>query len=152
MLEWSDDLSIGNSVLDEQHKAFFGLARRLNASASTGADKDELRPMLADLVAYEEHHFVEEEQWMMRVGYPNVSEHQKMHDAAAAQIHDALIGHIDGPQLYGFLLGFLNVWLVNHVMGADKAFADWLARNPHQSPAVLSHPPHRDLPPSRAAD
>lgn len=126
-MEWSDALSIGIPEIDAQHCVFVGLLDRLRAlSGEPGVSRAALRTLLADLVTYAEHHFVDEEQRMILAGYPGASEHAAVHDAAARRIHDLLIRDADEVELYRFLGTFLKAWLINHIMGDDKAFGDWL--------------------------
>jgi len=127
-MEWSDALSIGIPEIDAQHRVFLGLLDRLRAvSGEPGANRNELRLLLADLVTYAEHHFVDEEERMVAAGYPGAAAHAAVHDAAARRIHDLLIRDADEVELYRFLGAFLKAWLVNHIMGEDRAFGDWLA-------------------------
>jgi len=136
MIEWSDELSIGVDAIDDQHCAFVGLVNRFSALNRSGASNEAMRSILADVVSYAEIHFIDEEDLMRRAGYPELAEHMKAHDAAAAKIHDMLIRDADGPELYGFLASFLKTWLLTHIMSSDKAFGDWLKANHPEAPAV----------------
>lgn len=123
VMEWSDALSIGIPEIDAQHRVFVGMLDRLRAvSGEPGANRNELRVLLSDLVTYAEHHFVDEEERMVAAGYPGAA----AHDSAARRIHDLLIRDADEVELYRFLSAFLKAWLVNHIMREDKAFGDWL--------------------------
>lgn len=140
MIDWTDALGIGIPEIDDQHRTFIGLLNRLSTmSAAPDVGRPELRLILADLVTYAEHHFIDEEQHMHRTGYPGVAEHQAKHDAAAAKIHDLLVKEAEEAELYRFLGEFLNAWLVNHIMGEDKAYGEWLAE-PTRATVRLTRP------------
>lgn len=129
MIEWADALSIDVAEIDDQHRIFIGLVNRLNAFSQSRASRAELKTILADLVCYAEVHFLDEEEWMRRSGYPQLKEHAQEHSAAAAAIHDMMFRDIEGLELYGSLGAFLMPWMVNHIMKHDKAFGEWLRLN-----------------------
>lgn len=129
MIEWSDSLSIGIPEIDDQHRVFIGLLNRLDAVSTSEAGKSELREILAEVVSYAEHHFIDEERHMVRAGYPLVTEHIGKHDAAAAKIHDLLTRDADEIELYRFLSNILESWLTTHIMADDKVFGAWFWRH-----------------------
>ncbi|HYG88561.1 MAG TPA: bacteriohemerythrin [Azospirillum sp.] len=126
MIEWSEEMSVGIADIDRDHQAFVCMVNRFNTYPRLGASREEMRRMLADLVSYAENHFVREEAYMRRAGYPDLAGHIAGHDAAAAKIHDLLIRNVDEIELARFLGNFLEAWLVGHILGEDWAFGEWL--------------------------
>jgi len=74
LLEWTADLQLGESVMDETHREFVDLLNRLGA---TGGDA-----LLDDLDAFIAHtveHFAQEERWMEEIAFPPLHCHHNEH-------------------------------------------------------------------------
>ncbi|WP_448187249.1 bacteriohemerythrin [Azospirillum sp. sgz301742] len=129
MIKWSDALLIGIPEIDDQHRAFVTLVDRFQALSQHHPSRDKLRAILVDLMSYAEVHFIAEERHMRCAGYPRLVAHALKHHAAAASIHALLAQDTGSIERYRFLANFLKTWLVDHIMGDDKAFGAWIERN-----------------------
>jgi len=135
MIKLPDSPAIGIPEIDEQHREFIALIKRLHTLSRTDVSRKELRTTLAELMAHAQKHFTDEEAHMRRTGYPLLAEHEAEHDAAAAKIHALLVHDADEPDLYRFLSNFLATWVTRHIMGRDGEFGKWLQTGllPNQS-------------------
>tara|TARA_R110001592_G_C13189203_1_gene752164 strand:+ start:620 stop:1021 length:402 start_codon:yes stop_codon:yes gene_type:complete len=114
-LTWSEDLSVGNEIIDSQHKKLFELFEDITRNPQTNLDR-----ILEEVGNYINLHFAEEERWMARVGYPDISEHRQTHKAFVDSTLRMKMDHIMGGKLSPKqLTKFLQTWLVEHIQGCD---------------------------------
>ena len=128
MIRWSDALLVGIPEIDDQHRAFVSLVDRFQDLSRTDPCDKTLRAILIDVMSYADAHFVAEERHMRCAGYPRLIEHAIKHHAAATSIHTLLAQETGSVDQYRFLVNFLKAWLVDHIMGDDKAFGVWMER------------------------
>lgn len=127
LLHWSDDMSVGNAALDEDHRQLFRLLAELHDDIANHAVQDG-RDRLAQLAAYAKLHFRKEEALLRSHGYPRLTAHQSMHDALAQDLAEALMDQAEGPdpdlitKLYNFTLN----WLRHHILEEDMAYSEFL--------------------------
>jgi hemerythrin len=126
-IEWSPALEIGRPVIDRQHQRLFALA------ADMVADRDQVRAMrtLAALSEYVIVHFRDEEKLLEDVGYPGLAEHKKLHEGFRRRLAK-LYANASGMRLDDIAAEvrlLINEWLANHILGADRQYADYLAEH-----------------------
>ena len=123
LMVWKDAYSVGNEVLDNQHKQLIELINKL------GSDAD-LAEVLEGLRRYGETHFQTEEGLLAAAGYPDLAEHQKFHDAFRAWLDGVMEAYQpsgDDVAVRRDIHHYLCVWLANHLLVQDQAFASWVA-------------------------
>lgn len=125
-LVWNENFATGVPEIDEQHMI---LVHTLN-EAGTKLDKDAsietLQQITQDLLSYALYHFETEEELMQEYGYAERAEadagrHLEQHRAFSTKVVAVREGLKSGtPVAPAELLGFLNDWLVNHILNTDK--------------------------------
>ena len=80
MIEWDNSYSIHNAHIDAQHKQLFDLAKQAYVMLNRRVTPEEIREMLLGFFNYIKEHFHDEEQYMEKIGYPNLEEHRKIHN------------------------------------------------------------------------
>ena len=119
---WKDAYSVGNEVLDSQHKELIELVNEVNGDA-------DLAEVLEGLRHYREVHFRTEEDLLQAADYPDLEEHRKFHDAFRSWLDGVMAAHRTGHDddaVRWNVHHYLCVWLANHLLVHDKAFAPWL--------------------------
>lgn len=128
-INWSDSLSVGVTLFDDDHKKLVALANKLHESITVGAQQTVLAPILKELVNYTVFHFGHEEGMMLQYAYPEYQNHKKEHDALVAKVQDYYDQVMQGKTSISLsLIGFLKDWLVNHIMGSDKQYNEFFAK------------------------
>jgi hemerythrin-like metal-binding protein len=119
---WKDAYSVGNELLDSQHKRLIELANELNGDADLGE-------VLDGLSRYGDAHFRAEESLLEAADYPDLEQHRKYH----AAFRDWLEGVVeayrsggDGAVVRRDVHHDLSIWLANHLLVSDQAFEPWL--------------------------
>jgi hemerythrin len=119
---WKEEYSVGNALLDEQHRRLIELVNRV--------DGDEpLDDILVALQNYAEEHFRDEERLLESVGYPDLDKQQHQHGAFSAwldRLHRQHREEGDSAVTRHDLQRYLRVWLANHLLVYDMAFKSWL--------------------------
>ena len=126
MTEWTPNLSTGNDLLDDQHKAIFEWLAELESAAT---DERTLFGAYAitRLKNFTRTHFAAEEALMKEAGYPGLAEHIAEHEAfraRLAEIHLKSIGEDVSPET----VRFLTDWLTHHIVETDMAYVPSLKK------------------------
>ena len=122
-MEWQQDLSVGDTALDNDHRAIFKLIDKVQSAAESGLDSTLIEIALDRLVGYANGHFAREEEFMRRMRYPHIERHRTQ--------HRAMIDHLrvlqsrfdqDDENIGEDLVVFLNDWWYVHILQEDMAY------------------------------
>jgi hemerythrin len=130
LFEWHSDLRLDVPEIDRQHSELLRRARDLDVAAEAGATPEDLTRKLEALVEFTEEHFRSEEALMTAWGYDGYAAHHAGHEKLLDQIHllrDEFRGGSIDPTS-PLLRLFVQVWTRDHIVGPDKAFADYLRK------------------------
>lgn len=126
---WKDDLSIGVTQIDSQHKELIQRIDSLFEACNKGKGRDEVQKVIDYLGDYVVTHFSDEEGLQKKYGYPGYNNHKAMH-AQFIKDFEALKGSFnkDGvtPSLIIKMNKLLIDWLLNHIKKADKELGTYL--------------------------
>ncbi len=123
---WSKDYSIENERLDDHHKLFFDLFKRLHDAVTDVNSTEDFNNILADLGKYAATHFTYEEIHMLDISYDHIKEHAAQHAIFKAKIKEFnRIRNVVSREPKLDLLDFLNKWMQGHIVGEDKKLAEW---------------------------
>lgn len=129
---WDPCFVTGLPVVDEQHHRLVDLINHFGerVTGQEGASFEEMRTVLADLIAYAEHHFRDEEDFMASVGVdPRLSSEQgRSHTDFLGEVIHVQAGLTPGntgnaTKLHAFLVH----WLAHHILGSDQSMARQIA-------------------------
>ncbi|MCH7930611.1 MAG: hemerythrin family protein [Proteobacteria bacterium] len=130
--EWSEAMSLGEPLLDADHKCLIGLINRLHESLQDGTGSDVLDEIFDGLIAYIEFHFAREEKVIEACGYPGAKAHQEEHAEFTQHIYDLRDRRVRGigPAITHESLHYLRNWLNHHILIQDMAYKPYLEHNP----------------------
>ena len=135
-IRWDNALSVHNDELDLQHKELIRLYNELHRSLTTDTPKEASSTKAKTLdavVEYSSYHFRCEEEHMESISFPGLELHRKEHQELTRRIrqyHDDLkSGRI---VLSNTIIKFLRNWILEHVAGADRQYADFSAAKTQQ--------------------
>jgi hemerythrin len=123
-----DDLRLSVPRMDREHAALFQMAAELrgalDSSLPTSQPINRLLREFNDAVAA---HFASEEEFMQSRGYPlwrdHAAEHQRLLEQLAAAKTDIATATFNPC---GLLAAFVDVWYTQHILKADRSFAEYL--------------------------
>ncbi|XOQ49135.1 MAG: Bacteriohemerythrin [Eubacteriales bacterium] len=129
MAMWRDNLKIGVSSIDGQHKELCDRIDQLFAACNQGKGREEILKTLEFLEGYTIKHFSDEEKLQLSSTYPKYKEHKEMHEFFKKKIADlknditkngASIAVISKTNY------FLMDWLLNHIQKVDVELAKYI--------------------------
>jgi hemerythrin len=123
-LVWKNEYSIGHFQTDNEHKELISLANKVIQFSNTGEDIQKIRGALKALLQYTIIHFRNEEQYMERLGYPEIEHHKECHAELIARLDEVIAGNSDVNDLVHGLKRLMVVWVIEHIINEDLKIAD----------------------------
>jgi hemerythrin len=112
---WTDDYSVGDEILDNQHKHLFELGNQIQDT-----DKSSARKYVMELYKYIRTHFIHEERHMQSSQYPFIEKHKTLHEQLITDLNELTQNFtIDD---FDLLVVFLHDWFIKHVLMEDKKY------------------------------
>ena len=123
-LVWGDHLLMGHGPMDELHEEFVELIALLQT-----AEDSELPSLLQAMESHLQHHFAEEDQWMLSTGFPPRDCHIDEHAAVLKSVAEVRVKLAEGNvALCRDLTQALVDWFPGHATHLDSALAHWLSK------------------------
>lgn len=117
--KWNKKYSVGNHLIDSQHKDLFVLVGNISDSE----DLDEISDAVTELYKYTRVHFSTEEAEMKKYDFPQYYQHADLHDSLVSELIKVTSNPISNTVAIKEFQNFLHEWLVDHIMGEDQKFA-----------------------------
>lgn len=130
--EWSPAFSVGNPILDEQHRKLLAICKGLVLCGELrGAERvSRFHELLDEIARFAREHFKTEENILANVGYSDLEEQKREHlefeERFTEILCDASTGTIDIPEISRFV----SDWWLNHIQIADMRYKESLSRLP----------------------
>lgn len=127
-LVWSQVFSVGVPVFDAEHQGLIALINRCHEMHLEGAAPAAVYEVLNALVRYAEEHFAHEQGAMERHHYPERLRHGREHDRLLEEVF-ALNRRLSAgeAEVGEDVLAFLREWLLQHILHADRGYADFFS-------------------------
>ncbi|WP_304350143.1 bacteriohemerythrin [Comamonas testosteroni] len=123
-LVWGDHLLMGHGPMDELHEEFVELIALLQT-----AEDSELPSLLQAMQTHLQHHFAEEDQWMLSTAFPPRDCHIDEHAAVLKSVAEVRVKLAEGNvALCRDLTQALVDWFPGHATHLDSALAHWLSK------------------------
>jgi hemerythrin-like metal-binding protein len=127
-MRWTSDLAIDDSQIDFQHRQLLDAMDDLEAAIAAG-DPGPLATTAAFLRQYALVHFADEERICALAGWPGLAEHRTLHAVFRSRLASLEAALLRGDLRAGkAALDFLSAWIIEHIRGADRQFADTVRR------------------------
>ncbi len=128
--EWNDSLSLGISIIDNQHKKLVGLINQLNDAMKNGHGSDVIRKIVDELVTYTISHFGTEEKYFKQFNYAETNAHVGEHEAFVKKV-SSFVDEMNNSSkaLPITVMNFLWDWLRKHIMVSDKKYVELFKAN-----------------------
>ncbi len=125
---WTPEYSVGNVLLDQQHKKLLALcADAANCMEDNSkAGRELFHSILHELCNYADIHFQTEENLLAGHNYPGLSEQKSEHTEYRAQLCDFLFAATTGTIDKTGLHQYLSVWWQHHILESDMQYSDFL--------------------------
>ncbi|QQS05350.1 MAG: hemerythrin family protein [Fibrobacterota bacterium] len=124
-LDWNETFSIGEPLLDAQHRELFDIANSLPENN----DRAQVRTCVMRLFRYTREHFSAEEDYMRSVGYPNLEQHTRIHEKLIEQLSLIAQEPLGTTAADLSFKRFVLQWLTDHILICDKAIQKFVAQS-----------------------
>jgi hemerythrin len=128
-ITWTSDLSVEIELIDEQHKMLIKHLNDLSQSLESGQGPAKIATTLNFLIDYTKFHFTAEEKHMAANGYPELENHQKMHEefkTTLSNMEEELEEEGATKLLADSIDTLLVKWLFEHIRTIDVMFGKFL--------------------------
>jgi len=127
-MAWNEAFSVGNAMLDSDHRILLNLLNQLHDAIDTGQSREVVGTVINVLAEYAEHHFRREEEMMAAAGYPDLAAHREQHQALEARVRELRDRWHAGERrvLDEDVVSVLKKWLTDHILGTDKSYSPWI--------------------------
>ena len=119
---------IGIEIADKHHKNLLDIVNELYDSLLKGANKELILHYLKRLELFSLTHFKAEEELMLRVGYPDFTNHKAIHAKFIEEMYEFKILNQLKP-IGKDLITYLISWIMEHILVVDKKYADFIKDN-----------------------
>lgn len=129
MIEWTKDLDVEDSFINEQHKTLIGKLNEFLFALKKGKGKEEIFKTLKFLDNYAIFHFDAEENYMKKINYPDYSIHKEKHIYLKNELKNYNDRIKKESESLTFILNFASFftdWLLNHIKKEDKKIGEFL--------------------------
>lgn len=126
-VEWHEGLSVGNRIIDAQHKKLFDIVNRLALAISEPKSRRSLAGVAEELQRYAAVHFHHEEAKMREANFPDLVAHRIEHQLFEEKLK-SLVGPLQSGSTFtaSTTLRWLTDWIGDHITLVDHKYVDWL--------------------------
>lgn len=123
--DWDDKYSIGNAMVDAEHKKLFELAKTAYIYANKSISKEQMKEIIAGFFSYMKEHFAHEEEYQKSIGYPGLEEHSKIHKEIVHSMSELITKTKNINEMKENLVMIAKSWLLEHIMQEDMKIEEW---------------------------
>jgi len=120
-MEWSEELSVGVAIIDEQHKKLLDIVNMAHES-DLNKDKEDGEKVFAELIEFARVHFTTEEDFFKKCKYSGAGEHIAEHVSLIEKLLMFKDKFDKGECDCHEFLEFLKVWLEDHLKVMDHKY------------------------------
>ncbi len=137
-IHWQQSYAIDNGTIDKQHRSWIALYNDLDKVLSEGSLEQYAQAKLKALQAMHEYtlyHFHFEENYMKSIGYPDLTQHWRLHKDFNYRIFEYIRRIESGSVVFNTeIISIIRSWLLNHIQKEDMKI-----RHFHDSQLASQH-------------
>jgi hemerythrin len=121
---WNDSYSVGVPALDDQHKKLVSMINQLadcHAARNCGSS-GACHEVLARMFDYSQVHFKAEEDYLHRIGYPQLADQKIEHAAFVGKMATFSMAAAEGVPDEAAVHRYLKDWLLSHILESDMQY------------------------------
>ena len=126
LIEWTDEISVGVKVLDDDHKILIGMINELQDALCKGFGLERIEKTFDQLEDYTHTHLSREESLMKSTGYVGYEEHKLAHGVWIRRLQEFKDKYykeeVRSPHIE--MNRFLQSWLFDHIKGVDFLYRE----------------------------
>jgi hemerythrin len=131
LVTWSNSLSCGVKLIDDQHMELVRLVNDLfhHVTGNQNQEHDYFNNVIHELVKYVRVHFATEEKIMQATKFSGYPEHKKAHESFVATVAQNIKDYQDGKRLtLSTFTKYLKDWILSHIAVMDKQYFEYFKK------------------------
>lgn len=122
---WTKDMSVGEKHIDEQHQGLLSQTNKIIYAIASGNRLSVVDEALSFYDKYISDHLAYEEEYMRKIGYPNIEQHLEQHKSFINTYNllkeKRKSGVSDNELIFEFEAHIGN-WWIEHIGKVDKQY------------------------------
>jgi hemerythrin len=134
LIEWTEDLSVKNGVIDGQHKQLIAKMNEFIGLVDKGKGEDKILEIIDFLFEHLNQHIDYEEKYMLKYEFPGLEEHKIEHQKMlnitkkiSERFDEVGVSHEFALEIKKNLFD----WFVSHLKTYDLQYADFIREFPN---------------------
>ncbi|MBC7951831.1 MAG: hemerythrin family protein [Rhodospirillaceae bacterium] len=129
-VRWKDGFSVGDPLIDEQHRAFFDEVNAVAAQLDSDNPREAVIKFYRTFFSSLLQHFRDEEALLARIQYNELDNHRAEHEALLASVStfEGLLLTCEDIHELRFVVKRLFVALIEHVVTEDMRYKTFVLR------------------------
>ena len=130
-MEWTDKLSVGYQLIDNQHKELINRVNMLLSAMAEGQGRNKLAETIKFIEDYVVVHFGTEEELMKKHTYPGYTLHKMEHEKLVSDFLEKKGAMEKNPPTSADVIktyNWLADWVTNHITATDIKLGPFLER------------------------
>lgn len=128
-IEWNESLKTGIPIIDSEHQELIVMLNRLGRFR---CGEERFTEAFEELQYYADNHFKVEENYMLKLEYPEYDEHKSFHDKFKQDL-EAIHKRLNEPEnildLGMEVYDFAGDWIINHYSNEDIKLANYIKQH-----------------------
>ncbi len=121
---WNDGFSVHVPSLDQQHEELISLINNLIDYSDANVDSEVISDTLTRMTRYATDHFRDEEEYMLKSGYPEYEAHKELHKKYKKKTVSLCMDTMQHQETVPReLLEFLKNWWITHLLEIDRLYS-----------------------------
>jgi len=125
LITWSDRLSCGIKLIDDQHKELVALVNEMynHVTGDEIQEYEYFNKVVQEAIKYARIHFATEEKIMLVAKIPGYDIHKKAHNSFILAVANNISNYKTGKKFNLFIFTkFLKDWVLSHIALMDKQY------------------------------
>jgi hemerythrin len=123
---WQDSYNLGIQAIDEQHQKLVEIINSFYDAFYNAETNELMYSILDQLIDYTVYHFNTEEDIFRKYNYNQIAAHTELHEIFKTKVLEFQKQFLEGKTITYRVMAFLREWLTNHILVADKEYAELL--------------------------
>jgi hemerythrin len=128
--KWTQEMSVHNDVLDGQHQELFAKINELLQAIINDEGEAMIENVVDFFEKYMNEHLVYEEEYLTKIGYPELREHHEQHVIFINKYNELkqklFEDTVNRSQLVFDIESFMGSWLTEHLLTEDQKYAKYI--------------------------
>jgi hemerythrin len=131
LVTWSERLSCGIKLIDNQHKGLVDLVNDMfdHATGNSTQEHDYFDKVIQEVVKYVKVHLATEEKIMLATKFSGYADHKRAHENFIFNVINNISDYNDGNRLtLSTFTKFLKDWILSHIAMVDKQYFEYFKK------------------------